>query len=128
MGGYSFTGFSKFHLPVPFPKNIYPDNTVLLELQSSETEQKATRKGFSCVVLSAVLSVSGRTLMAVTIEDLYRSYGVLADAKDNLSPVNKSLLVHLKALFSRELCFFTALPYFTSVNFVVRYITLLCAC
>lgn len=26
--------------------------------------------------------------MAVTIEDLYRSYGVLADAKDNLSQVH----------------------------------------
>jgi len=39
--------------------------------------------------LSAVSSVSARTLMAVTIEDLYRSYGVLADAKDNLSQVNK---------------------------------------
>lgn len=27
--------------------------------------------------------------MAVTIEDLYRSYGVLADAKDNLSQVSE---------------------------------------
>jgi len=27
--------------------------------------------------------------MAVTIEELYRNYGILADAKDNLSPVLK---------------------------------------
>lgn len=27
------------------------------------------------------------TLMAVTIEDLYRNYGILADAKENLSQV-----------------------------------------
>lgn len=27
--------------------------------------------------------------MAVTIEDLYRNYGILADAKDDLSQVDK---------------------------------------
>lgn len=34
------------------------------------------------------LSEAG-TLMAVTIEDLYRNYGLLADAKDDLSQVGE---------------------------------------
>lgn len=34
--------------------------------------------------------------MAVTIEDLYRSYGVLADAKDNLSQVSKWTCVRVE--------------------------------
>ncbi len=38
--------------------------------------------------------------MAVTIEDLYRSYGVLADAKDNLSQVNNGQLVNFKTLLN----------------------------
>lgn len=29
--------------------------------------------------------------MAVTIEDLYRNYGILADAKDSLSQVNMQI-------------------------------------
>lgn len=37
--------------------------------------------------------------MAVTIEDLYRNYGILADAKEeNLSKVNKHHLVFLKRI------------------------------
>lgn len=62
--------------------------------------------------------------MAVTIEDLYRSYGVLADAKDNLSQVNKALLVHFKTPLTREFCRCAAAPYFTFtiVNFVVSYV------
>lgn len=39
---------------------------------------------------------TGFTLMAVSIEDLYRSYGVLADAKDTLSQVRKRLTIGLK--------------------------------
>lgn len=38
--------------------------------------------------------------MAVTIEDLYRSYGVLADAKDNLSQVNKGQVVNFKTFIN----------------------------
>lgn len=34
--------------------------------------------------------------MAVTIEDLYRSYGVLADAKDDLSQVINAYNVWFK--------------------------------
>lgn len=30
------------------------------------------------------------TLMAATVEDLYRNYGILADAKEDLSTVNKA--------------------------------------
>ena len=67
--------------------------------------------------------------MAVTIEDLYRNYGILADAsKDNLGQVNKATRVHFQTPFNRELRCFAAAPHFTStvINFVD--ITLLCAC
>lgn len=33
------------------------------------------------------------TLMAITIEDLYRNYGILADAKDSLSQVKVQICV-----------------------------------
>lgn len=58
--------------------------------------------------------------MAVTIEDLYRNYGVLADAKDNLSQVSKGSGVNFTALWNTEMRFFAAVLHFTStvVNFV----------
>lgn len=31
--------------------------------------------------------------MAATVEDLYRNYGILADAKEDLSKVNKALYI-----------------------------------
>ncbi|KAG7221114.1 hypothetical protein INR49_017555 [Caranx melampygus] len=46
------------------------------------------RGGFFCSFIGGLFcerQTPGRTLMAVTIEDLYRNYGILADAKDNLS-------------------------------------------
>jgi len=35
-------------------------------------------------------AVKSDTLMAATVEDLYRNYGILADAKEDLSTVNKA--------------------------------------
>lgn len=57
------------------------------------------REGFSSAFFIGGLicerQAPGRTLMAVTIEDLYRNYGLLADAsKDNISQVNKGICVH----------------------------------
>lgn len=58
--------------------------------------------------------------MAVTIEDLYRNYGVLADAKDNLSQVSKGSCSYLNSRWGRNLPFSATVPGFTSIvdNFV----------
>lgn len=58
--------------------------------------------------------------MAVTIEDLYRNYGVLADAKDNLSQVSKGSCTHVNTRRGRGLSFSARVPSFTSIvdNFV----------
>lgn len=66
------------------------------------------------------MEAPGHTLMAVTIEDLYRNYGVLADAKDNLSQVSKGSCAHLNTLCGRDLPFSPTVPGFTSIvdNFV----------
>ena len=40
--------------------------------------------------------------MAVTVEELYRNYGILADAKDNLSPVSlvRELYLFVRGTFA----------------------------
>lgn len=57
----------------------------------------------------------GYTLMAVTIEDLYRSYGILADAKDNLSQVGERKASCSNTLAQRVVLFnfFPAVIHFT---------------
>lgn len=39
-------------------------------------------------------AVKSDTLMAATVEDLYRNYGILADAKEDLSTVNKASYIY----------------------------------
>ncbi len=60
---------------------------------------KSDPRGFLCVFVGGLFcerQTLGRTPMAVTIEDLYRNYGILADAKDNLSQVNRVRRVQLQ--------------------------------
>ncbi len=48
------------------------------------------------------------TLMAATVEELYRNYGILADEKEDLSKVNKAsylCVVRLKEKYSLDIQF-----------------------
>lgn len=85
-----------FVIPSPFRKTYRPIIRQCLCYSSQKRCKSDPRRVLSDFVggLICERQALGRTLMAVTIEDLYRNYGILADAsKDNLSQVNKTSYV-----------------------------------
>lgn len=93
VGGCSFTASRNFISPSPFRRAYSPILRRCLSYSRLIQCKSDPRGVFVCVFIGGLIcerQAPVRTLMAVTIEDLYRNYGILADAsKENLSQVNK---------------------------------------
>lgn len=61
-------------------------------------QRKRYRRSSRTAVIHWIPSVKSDTLMAATVEELYRNYGILADAKEDLSKVNKASYVYVVRL------------------------------
>ncbi len=58
--------------------------------QLDRIQRKSRRRSSRTAVIHWIPSVNSDTLMASTVEELYRNYGILADEKEDLSKVNKA--------------------------------------